>query len=214
MAKPVILSSVKRPVVLLAWIHPGTVRMEFMDSVINLTQSERSYDLRVMHAASGPLLSRARNVVLESFMLNPGCTHLLFADSDMHFTPEAVQALVSARKPIVGAVYYSLEPAALLPYCTAMQKDPETGHLRPLEEAPTAGCIEVDAVGMGLTLIERKVIEDLKPDTSQLWPFAETVVDGLARGEDITFCFRAKELGYQTWLCGDARAGHAKTILV
>jgi GT2 family glycosyltransferase len=67
---------------------------------------------------------------------------------------------------------------------------------------------------MGLTLIRREVLEDLGADHEKLWPFAETIVDGRALGEDVTFCLRAKEKGYQTWLCGDARAGHAKTFII
>jgi len=49
---------------------------------------------------------------------------------------------------------------------------------------------------------------------TQLWPFAESIVNGTAKGEDVTFCLRAQDKGFTTWLSVDARIGHEKEWLL
>lgn len=201
-----------RPELLLAYCHPGSVRHEFMESVLQLLSSERKFELAITSAYSGPLLSKTRNLLAERFLEHPNFTHLLMADTDMQFTPQDVQSLLDADKPIVGALYYGLDNTTHEPFPTALVF--EGGHYKPMKKAPNRGCKRVDAVGMGLTLIKREVIEALEPDHTQLWPFAEAVLSGIAVGEDVTFCLRAREKGFDTWVCGDARAGHVKSFPV
>jgi hypothetical protein len=50
------------------------------------------------------LITRARNYLADEF-LRSGCTHLLFLDSDIHFDPQDVLALIALDKDIIGAPY-------------------------------------------------------------------------------------------------------------
>ncbi len=50
------------------------------------------------------LITRARNYVADEF-LRSGYTHLLFIDSDIHFDPKDVIALMALDKDIIGAPY-------------------------------------------------------------------------------------------------------------
>lgn len=198
---------------MLAYIHPGEVRHEFMESILKLLTAEKSYQLGLINAQSGPLISRARNMLAEQFVEKPDFTHMLFVDSDIQFEPEDVEALLKADKPIVGGVYFGMDQNQQL-FPTGLVKQDGSYKPIPLDKVPLHGCKKVDAVGMGLTLITRQVMEALQPDQLLLWPFAETVINGRGVGEDVSFCLRAREKGYQTWVCGDARAGHAKTAIV
>ena len=50
------------------------------------------------------LITRARNYLCDGF-LRSGFTHMLFIDSDIHFNPEDVLALIALDKDIIGAPY-------------------------------------------------------------------------------------------------------------
>lgn len=202
-----------KPDVQVSWVHPGTVHEAFMESVLALSAAQKPFSITMAAARSGPLLSKARNMVAETFMESRS-DYLLFVDTDIVFTPKDVLNLYAAKKDIVGALYFGaiLEDASTFPVALRFQD----GAYRPIpkEEIPESGCIKVDSVGMGLTLIHRDVFEALPPDHTKLFPFAEMVIDDRAVGEDVAFCLRAKQEGFTTWLCGDARVGHAKTLVI
>ena len=50
------------------------------------------------------LITRARNYLVDEF-LRSGFTHLLFLDSDIHFDPRDVIALLALDKDVIGAPY-------------------------------------------------------------------------------------------------------------
>ena len=69
--------------------------------------------------------------------------------------------------------------------------------------------VEVDRVGTGCIIIRRDVLEGFKA------PFSAVVneEDGTrARGEDITFCDKARERGVKIWVNWDYICSHYKTI--
>lgn len=209
------------PKICVAYASPGTVSTCFTRSLLSLLNARNSgllkAEIRIVDVEGGPLIGKMRNILAEEFLkFHPPMTHLLMCDTDMEFTYEDVNALLAAKRAVVGGIYIGRLPQVGDLHSVAMKKH-EDGVYRPIpmEKLPGPGeIIAVDALGMGLTLIERKVIEKLKPDHVQLWPFAETVIEGRGVGEDISFCYRAKEAGFNIWLSGDARAGHAKTQML
>ena len=50
------------------------------------------------------LITRARNYLVDEF-LRSECTHLLFIDSDIHYNPQDVVALLALDKEVVGGPY-------------------------------------------------------------------------------------------------------------
>lgn len=67
---------------------------------------------------------------------------------------------------------------------------------------------QVGALGCTLTLYRRDVVEAVRSVYNL--PF-ETVGDV---GEDITFCDRALEMGFETWLVPEARIGHSVAVVI
>ena len=51
------------------------------------------------------LITRARNYLVDEFIHRSDCTHLLFLDSDIHFDPRDVIALLALDKDVIGAPY-------------------------------------------------------------------------------------------------------------
>lgn len=212
-----------KPNVMLAYLHPGHVRHEFVKSLLLLMkESNEEYDLSYVDTLSGPLISSSRNMVLELF-LQGTYTHLLWVDSDIVFKPEYVKKLLDDDKDIVGGLYYNLSPQRLYQglwthvkdygFPVALTKD-DTGNYHTLDSVPELGVHPVDALGMGFTLVRREVIETLGVDREAMWPYAEATMEGHAAGEDVTFCLRAKEKGFTTWLDVEVMLGHMKTVVI
>ena len=184
-------------------VHTG-----FMESILGCLGEFR---LIVNGAESGPLIARSRNLLLERF-LKTDADYMLMADTDVVFTPSDVRLLLEARKPIVGALYFGIlggNPESTFPVALTKQD----GVVQSLDSVPD-GLTRVDAVGMGLTLIERRVVESLDPHASLNRPFAEMVYNGRHHGEDVVFCLEAMKAGYETWLEPKARVGHIKSIVL
>jgi hypothetical protein len=51
------------------------------------------------------LITRARNYLVDEFLNRSDCTHLLFLDSDIHFDPRDVIALLALDKDVIGGPY-------------------------------------------------------------------------------------------------------------
>ena len=133
----------------------------------------------------------------------------------MVFNDDILDRLLKADLPIVSALYVAPYPRIDELNPVALMRHEDDGLYWPLEINESDGFdpedpIPVDGVGMGLCLIKRQVLEDLGADANKGWPFAE--VDGY--GEDLTFCIRAQEKGYQAYVIPAARAGHRKTFTV
>lgn len=192
----------------LGFCHPGIVYTGFMESVLGCLGE---FKLIVNGAEGGPLISRARNMLLERF-LKTDAQFLLMVDTDIVFTASDVRLLLQAGKPIVGALYYGIlghNPNSTFP--VALTK--RDGVLQSLDKTPKSLC-RVDAVGMGLTLIRRDVVEALDPHSGLNRPFAEMIYNGRHHGEDAVFCLEAMKAGFETWLEPKARVGHIKSIVL
>jgi hypothetical protein len=205
----------------LGYIHPVNVTHGFMESVLRLVMAAQD-DVVVIAQFSGPLLARHRNEVVEGFLsvAEPKLDGMLFVDTDIIFTVADVKAIMSHPYPIVGGVYmnhdYSDSPDETFPVFNVGEgKDLRRGSLGDLvgSDGPRVEPFRVSGVGMGFTYVRREVLEDL--DTGPLWPFAE-YEDGFgnALGEDIGFCFRARERGWTIWVDPSIRLGHMKEAIL
>jgi len=115
---------------------------------------------------------------------------------DLPLQRHVLHRLVGAGKTLVGAAYFGRQEGGAL-----MASDPSLyNRAKAYEDA----VVPVDWVGTGCMLIHRKVFEDIKakfgdslrinvPDyeIDYFRPFDS------ARGEDVSFCIRAKDAGHQ-----------------
>ena len=66
----------------------------------------------------------------------------------------------------------------------------------------------VSGVGMGLTLIKRQVVEAVRSTYKRPFEFVDDM------GEDLVFCLRAAEMGFETVVVPHARVGHVKRTVL
>ena len=125
--------------------------------------------------------------------LDTDCTHILWLDSDMIFPTVIIEALMSHDKDIIACNYSTRVP----PHRPVAFKT--FGDLDKRVFSQT-GIETVDAVGMGAMLVKRSVYEKIqKPHFGVEWNNDYTSLIG----EDMFFCKKAAENGYEVWVDND-----------
>ena len=132
--------------------------------------------------------------------------YIMCLDSDMVFTIPDFVKLLEADKEIISGTYKSTLGA-----WTCGMYDRQTGVSTPLKELK--GIEKVDWAGMGFMLIKKGVLEKLgypwfRPQTATF--------NGKTRyiWEDLGFCLRAKDNGFQVWVDADVKLGHEKRVII
>lgn len=131
------------------------------------------------------------------------CTHLLWLDSDMTFPSNLAQALLSHNKDIIACNYST----RVEPHKPVAFKDSEDLEHR---VGLASGIETIYAIGMGAMLVKRQVYEEMtRPHFSVVWNEDFTSLTG----EDIYFCQKAQENGFEVWLENDLSksVGHTGT---
>jgi len=134
------------------------------------------------------LITRARNYLCDEF-LRSDCTHLLFIDSDIHFNPQDVLALIALDKDVIGAPYpkKSINWGAVWKAMMRLMKDPNFDPLKfnpgELEGVtgdyvfnPVPGTqqfnvnepLEVMEIGTGFMMVKKAVFEKFKEEYPHL----------------------------------------------
>jgi hypothetical protein len=78
----------------------------YMKSCLDLQVMMIKYgvDVKFSFLFNESLITRARNYLVDEF-LRSECSHLLFIDSDVHFNPQDVIALMALDKEVIGGPY-------------------------------------------------------------------------------------------------------------
>jgi glycosyltransferase involved in cell wall biosynthesis len=121
--------------------------------------------------------------------LEKGCGFILFLDDDMRLPTDMLLRLLEARKDIVGCNYVRKE---LPPRSIAAGFD---GNCVYTTEKST-GLQKVKSLGFGAILIKTSVFLKVR----EPWFFEDPVKE---IGEDVHFCYRAREAGYEIWIDHD-----------
>ena len=146
----------------------------------------------------------ARNSLVE-LTLNSGAEWLWFMDDDHAFAPDLLLKLLSHDVPLCVPVCLMRTPP-FQPVTFVERNEKNKFQYLPayLPDLPNDGLIELQAGGCAGMLIKREVLEAIEP------PWFEHT----DRSEDITFCEKAKEKGFNIYCDLSARLGHATTTLV
>ena len=169
----------------------GTVPTEVMASVVRVA---KVYGDKISYIApSNSLVYDARDMImLEALKMD---ADLVFIDSDIEFSLEAFQRLLSHKKPIVSGLYYGRNiPSKPIAYKkvrpkTFFRKNPIAEHITEIEPF-----MEVEGAGLGFCLIRKEVLRAVYREGYN----AFQPIKGL--GEDFSFFYRCRKKGYKVYL--------------
>lgn len=222
--------------VTIGYCHYGTVAADFALSLITMFQYDQRHGKHwdAICQSKGPYIPLARNEIVDTFLSQRFSHWLLFLDNDVVFPPETIETLLSLADPVNVPILGGL-------YLTPLNRDPDNPHAMEYlptwthdagwERAPVLAVdfdeplMPLHTCGMGCTLIHRSVLETMRDahDDRDPWKWYDHDLreagkkrdDGEKRfdrcGEDITFCCRARDLGFTIWGTPKVRCGHIKS---
>ena len=132
--------------------YGGHVMSEFMMSNIELAQTLKSNNIGAKFGClSFPDIVEVRNIFLSIFYdKTPMATHIVMADSDMHYTPELILDMLNFDHPVVGII-------------ATKKKYPIefVGRGQKVEPEPVGNFMQVDGCGTGVIMITRECISEM-----------------------------------------------------
>ncbi len=184
------------------------------NTVISLIATQRAMrdhniPFHIHLEVGGSLVHHARTSLVHQFM-QTDCTHLFWVDSDICW--EAADflkliALATKMEVVCGSYPTKADPPVFF-----MQYAP--GPHRTNEY----GCVEIKGIGIGFSVIQRKVVEELYSKApKRKYPWSKDLIprvfrcdsEGIEeRGEDMAFFSDVRDLGYKVQLDPTVKLGH------
>lgn len=159
----------------------------------------------------GSLVYTSRNK-LAQMSVEMDSDFVLWLDSDMVFEPDLLVRMMNTLEErkidiLCGAYYRRVAPYTPVIYDT-LRIDGNGCQYHSIDEVPSEGLFKVDACGFGCVLMRSEVI------ISVLGKHAQTFNPINGVGEDLSFCWRARDCGYDIWCDPSIKLGHIGRTVV
>lgn len=179
------------------------INVQFMERLLKLVQNlnSRGVDYEVKFK-SGTLVYLAREE-LTSYAIGEGFTHTLWLDSDMIFEEEVVDDLYDTGKDFVCGIFHARRPG----HQSCIFKSLVPPERYTWDEYPT-DTFKIKGCGMACTLVKTDIMKAVRDH------FGTCFTPAFALGEDLAFCRRADEMGYDIWCEPTVRVGHIGHITI
>lgn len=158
----------------------------------------------------GSLIYDSRNS-LAKIALNSETDYVLWLDSDMVFKRDILKRLLEHAengKDIVSGLYFRRQP----PFSPVLFKElelvEELGRWENYDDYPRDSVFEIAGCGFGCVLMRTDILADVALEFRKWF----NPVNGF--GEDLSFCIRAKSLGYKIWCDSSIKLGHVGHLVV
>lgn len=187
--------------VIVGYLHPQQVDGAFHDSLVTLLFGpDRDRVAGVCSIESGPIIEKGRNQLAWTFKQS-GAKWLLMLDADMVFPPDIISRLLkhASGKRIVGALCFGWTGQEAWP--TMYDENFDVMH-----DWTPGDLVKVGGTGAACVLIPRTVFHEVP------MPWYRTVTDEV--GEDLYFCRKAREHGFEVYVDTATVVGHAKRTVI
>lgn len=188
--------------------HNRDLTPEYVNSLLGMVMKTAfSTPVQVrLHLHEGCYVHQGRNKIADKCHTD----YLLFIDSDMAFPVDGLMKLIDLDKDICGGMYFSRK-APNLPLVYHLKE----GNYAAIEEIPDKP-FSCDAIATGFMLIKKEVLDgfDSYVKKNKQLPFDFMKQTDGELGEDLAFCKRAKELGFEIWCDPTIEIGHVATEVV
>lgn len=151
----------------------------------------------------GSLIYDARNKLAKQ-AIKMGADYTMWFDSDMIFEPNTMLRLLEHKKDIVSGAYFRRKP----PYHLVAFDECDTENRKWSDLPLPSDTVKCGGVGFGCVLVKTDVLFDV---AAKFGTWFEPM-NGF--GEDLSFCWRARECGYEVYLDPKITCGHIGQITV
>ena len=151
----------------------------------------------------GSLIYDARNKLAKQ-AIKMGADYTMWFDSDMIFQPDTMIKLLEHNAPIVSGAYFRRSP----PYHLVAFDKCDTKNREWLDLPLPDKTVKCGGVGFGCVLIRTDVLFEV---AARFKTWFEPM-NGF--GEDLSFCWRARECGFDILLDPSVSCGHIGQIVV
>ena len=195
--------------VMLALPMMDMVHTSFMTSLLNL---RRVYHTQCGVAQSSLIYDARNNLAMQA--IDGGYDYVLWLDSDMQFDSTLMERLVKHLddgKDFISGLYMKRTiPTGPVIYKRVEFEQTDTGVFKPVvepyEDYPRDSVFEIQGAGFGAVMLRTDALKRVV-DKYGL-PFSPY----LGLGEDLSFCYRLRQLGIQMWCDSSIKLMHIGQI--
>lgn len=162
---------------------------------------------------SNSLVYDARNALAQE-AIDTGADRILFIDSDMYFNPDMMermaQDLDDGADMVSGICFTRRFPTQPCVYKTVdiFNGGILTGKTEVYTDYPRDKVFQIAGCGFGAVMMDTKVLKDITDAHGK--PF--NPIPGIL-GEDLSFCYRARDLGFKIFCDSRIKVGHVGTFI-
>lgn len=154
---------------------------------------------QAIYTVSGTLIFDQREKMARE-ALKEGADYILWIDADMRFPKTTIETLLKHDKPIVGVnATTRLAPVKGTAKMLHIDEEKKENTWETLVSKGKTGLEQVTAVGCGVMMVKREVFEN----TPKPWFWFHQIPGEKLLGEDVYFCVKAFDAGYETYLDHD-----------
>lgn len=186
--------------------------MMHSDTAFDLIALHRVGDTRVGHTKM-TMIHEARNTFVER-AIDGGYDRVLWLDSDMRFSPDVLERL-SADMDVLGLDYVAalcfkrVYPTAPVIYdrLDPLENAPGLYGVHIYKDYPRDQLFQIAASGFGCVLTSVQLLKDIWDNFGPPFNYVANL------GEDISFCYKAGELGATLWCDSSVKVGHIGSVV-
>lgn len=175
------------------------IETECMTSIFAM--EKRPYETEIF-VPKGYSIDVSRNIIAKYAQEN-GFSHILWVDSDIMLPKDTLKRFVGAKKDFVAGVYSYKTLGTKEIVAKRFASDDEYENITIKEIKESKGLIPIDGVGFGCVLTKVKMFDKIQ------YPW---FIYTQEMGEDIFFCRKAQNAGYELYLDTDVICGHIGTV--
>ena len=175
----------------------------FMQSMAMLAKpSEHEF---AMASRTGSLIYNSRNDLAIQAIVS-GFDWVFWLDSDMVFSPDILAKMLKEAEEknldfLSGLYFRRVQPYTPVAFDHLEVNEDGDCEWSNIEKIPD-DLFEVSGCGFGCVLIKASVLNDVREKYADMFmPIAHM-------GEDLSFCWRARQCGYRIWMDPDIELGH------
>jgi hypothetical protein len=155
-----------------------------------------------LFTSAGTLIFDQRNNLVKT-AVEVKADYLLFVDADMRFPKDTLKILMSHNKDIIGVnATTRSEPVKPTAKNFVVNEDQSVDWI-PIYSNAKSGIEKADGIGCGVMLVNTRVFKAME----EPYFYFEQLPNNKLLGEDIYFCIKAKDAGFDTWVDHDLSKG-------